>query len=105
MNLFQLFHRTKPGEHHIRYIVKGDGDDYNVTFKCGGDCQVAQEPHIPNGWKHAFTGHNNDYVYIAAQSNKPKSSVNVFVYEDGKLLNKITKTGDYPLVQFSAMVQ
>jgi hypothetical protein len=105
MNLFQLFHRTKPGEHHIRYIVKGDADDFNVTFKCGHNCQVKQEPHIHKGWKHTFVGHNDDYVYIAAQSNKPHSVVSVMVYEDGKLVDKVSKAGDYPLVQVSGTVQ
>lgn len=104
MNLFQLFHRTKPGEHHIRYIVKGDVDDYNVTFKCGPGCKVIQEPHIRKGWKHTFVGHKGDYVYIAAQSNRPHSAVNVMLYEDGKLMEKVSKTGDYPLVQVSGMV-
>ncbi|MCK9401013.1 MAG: hypothetical protein M0Q51_13610 [Bacteroidales bacterium] len=104
MNLFQLFNRTKPGEHRIRYIVKGDVDDFNVTFKCGQECKVIQEPHIHKGWKHTFVGHNGDYIYIAAQSNKPHSAVNVLIYEDGKLIEKVTKAGDYPLVQASGTV-
>jgi len=104
MNLFQLFHRTKPGEHHIRYIVKGDVDDYNVTFKCGKESKVIQEPHIRKGWKHTFIGHDGDYIYIAAQSNKPHSAVSVMIYEDGKRLENVSKTGDYPLVQASGMV-
>jgi hypothetical protein len=104
MNLFQLFYRTKPGEHRIRYIVRGDADDYNVTFKCGQACSVIQEPHIRKGWKHTFVGHNGDYIYIAAQSNKPHSAINVMIYEDGKLLENVSKTGDFPLVQASGMV-
>jgi len=104
MNLFQLFNRTKPGEHRIRYIVKGDVNDFNVTFKCGHNCDVIQEPHINKGWKHTFIGQEGDYVYIAAQSNRPNSAVNVLIYEDGKLMEKVTKTGDYPIVQVSGMV-
>jgi hypothetical protein len=104
MNLFQLFHRTKPGEHRIRYIIKGDVDDFNVTFKCGSCSEVKQEPHVHKGWRHTFTGHNGDYIYIAAQSNKPHSAVNIMIYEDGKLLENVMKTGDYPLVQASASV-
>jgi hypothetical protein len=104
MNLFQLFHRSKTGERHVRYIVKGDADSYNITYKFGRESQVIQEPHIPKGWKHTFVGHDGDYVYIAAQSNKPGSAVNVVVYEDGKLIEKVTKTGDYPIVQFSGEV-
>jgi len=104
MNLFELFHRSKPGEHRIRYIVKGDVDDFNVTFKCGFDCQVKQEPHIRKGWKHNFTGREGDYIYLAAQSNKPHSVVNIMVYEDGKLLQHVTKTGDYPLVLASGTI-
>lgn len=104
MNLFQLFSKTKPDEHRIRYIVKGDADDYNVTFKCGLDCKVIQEPHIHKGWKHTFVGQKGDYVYIAAQSNKPHSAVNVMIYEDGKLVEKVYKAGDYPLVQASGTI-
>ena len=105
MNLFQFFHRTKPGEHRIRYIVKGDVDDYNVTFKCGQGCQVIQEPHIGKGWKHTFVGQEGDYVYIAAQSNHPQSEVNVMIYEDGKLVDQVSKAGDYPIVQASGVIQ
>ena len=104
MNLLQLF-RSKSGEHRIRYVVKGDAHDYNVTFKCGHDCQVIQEPHINKGWKHIFSGHGGDYVYISAQSNQPHSAVNVMIYEDGKLMEKVSKTGDYPLVQVSGTIQ
>lgn len=104
MNLFQLFNRTKPGEHKIRYIVKGDVDDFNVTFKCGHSSTVVQAPHIRKGWKHTFIGKDGDYVFIAAQSNRPHSAVNVMIYEDGKLMEKVTKTGDYPIVQVSGIV-
>ncbi len=104
MNLFQLFYRPKPGEHRIRYIVKGDADDFNVTFKCGNCSEVKQEPHIHKGWKHTFVGREGDYMYILAQSNKPNSDVNIMVYEDGKLLERITKTGDYPLIQASGTI-
>jgi len=104
MNLFRLFQGTKPGEHQIRYIVRGDVNDYNVTFKCGNSSQVIQEPHIHKGWKHTFVGNVGDYVYIAAQSNRPNSVVNVMVYEDGKLVEKVAKNGDYPLVQVSGVV-
>jgi hypothetical protein len=99
MNLFQLFSSSAKGEHKIRYIVKGDANDYNVTIKCGSDCNVVQEGHIRKGWKHTFVGHNGDYFYIAAQSNNPHSVVDVMIYEDGKLLENITKSGDFPLVQ------
>jgi len=104
MNLFQLFHRSKPGEHRIRYIVKGTADDYNVTFKCNEGCQVFQEPHIRKGWKHTFTGQAGDYIYVAAQANKPNAEIVVLVFEDGKLLKEEVKTGDYPLVQISGVV-
>ena len=104
MNLFQLFHRTKPGEHRIRYIVTGTADDYNVTFKCSEGCQVIQQPHIRKGWKHNFTGQSGDYIYVAAQANRPGSAVNVLVYADGKLVREETKSGDYPLVQISEVV-
>ncbi len=104
MNLFQLFQRSKSGVHRIKYVVKGDALDYNVTFKCGQDCKVVQEPHIQKGWKHTFTGKCGDYVYISAQSNHPHSEVDVTIYEDGKLLHKLAKAGDYPLVQVSGMV-
>ncbi len=104
MNLFQFFHGSKTGERHVRYIVKGDADSYNITFKCGNSGEVIQEPHVPKGWKHTFVGHDGDYVYISAQSNKPGSTVNVVVYENGKLVEKITKAGDYPIVQVSGEV-
>jgi len=104
MNLFQLFQRSKSGGHQIKYVVKGDALDYNVTFKCGSGSTVIQEPHIRKGWKHTFVGQHGDYVYLAAQSNQPHSEVNVMIYEDGKLVNKLAKTGDYPIVQVSGAV-
>jgi hypothetical protein len=104
MNLFQFFYRQKPGEHRISYVVKGDADDFNVTFKCGDCAEVKQEPHIHKGWKYTFVGHAGDYMYVAAQSNKPKSFVNLLIYEDGKLMEKITKAGDYPIIQASGKI-
>lgn len=104
MKLFQLFQRAKSGGHQIRYVVSGDAQDYNVTFKCGNDCKVVQEPRINKGWKHTFVGQHGDYVYISAQSNHPNSEVNVMIYEDGKILNKLAKAGNYPLVRVSGMV-
>jgi hypothetical protein len=104
MNIFGFFNRMKPGEHRIRYIVKGDADDFNVTFKCGQCSEVIQKPHIHKGWKHTFVGHEGDYIYIAAQSNKPASEVNVLVYEDGKLKENLSRSGDYPIIQASAAI-
>jgi len=104
MNLFQIFQRAKPGGHQIKYIVKGDANDFNITYKCGQECKVFQEPHIHKGWKHTFVGYDGDYIYIAAQSNNPHSVVSVMIYEDGKLIKKVSKVGDYPLVQASGIV-
>jgi len=101
MNLFRLFQRSKPGEHKLQYVVKGDSDDYNVTYKCSTGSQVVQEPHVRKGWKHLFRGHKGDYIYLSAQSNKPHSEVDLYIYEDGKLVDKIVKKGDYPLAQVS----
>ena len=104
MNLFQLFSRTQPGAHKLRYIVKGRANDFNVTYKCGDCSEVIQEPHIQKGWKHTFVGNQGDYFYISAQSNLPASEVDIMIYQDGKLINQINKAGDYPLVQFSGAV-
>jgi hypothetical protein len=101
MNLFQLFHRNKPVDHRIRYVVKGTARDYNVTFKSGDGSEVIQEAHVRKGWKHLFRGRKGDYIYVSAQANEPHSEVDVLVYEDGKLVDKIVKKGDYPLVQVS----
>jgi hypothetical protein len=101
MNILQLFLKTKSGDRRIKYVVKGNAKDYNVTFKCGHGCKVVQDPHILKGWKHTFVGQSGDYVYISAQSNHPHSEVNVMIYEEGKILNRLAKTGDYPLVQVS----
>ena len=101
MNLLQWFYRSKPGEHRVKYVLTGDSDDFNITYKCSGDCEVIQEPHVKKGWKHTFTGNAGDYFYLAAQSNQPKSSVKVKVYANGKLLNEVEKQGDYPLVTAS----
>lgn len=104
MNLFQLFQRSRSGEHQIKYVVKGDAPDYNITYKCGHNCKVVQDPHIHKGWKHKFVGHDGDYVYIAAQSNQPHSEVSVMIYEDGRLKERVSKMGDYPLVQVSGSI-
>lgn len=105
MNLFQFFSSSsRSREHKISYIVKGDAGDYNVTFKCGHESHVVQEDHIRKGWKYTFVGQAGDYFYISAQANKPNSAVDVRIYEDGKLLENITKKGDYPLVQASGAI-
>jgi hypothetical protein len=49
-------------------------------------------------------GQQGDYIFIAAQSNKPGSNINLLVYEDGKLLENISKTGDYPIVLSSGTI-
>ena len=85
MNVFHWFYRHKPGEHRVKYLLTG--------------CKVIQEPHVKKGWKHSFTGHTGDYFFIAAQSNKPGSSVSLSVFEDGKLFSKVEKRGDYPIVE------
>jgi hypothetical protein len=105
MNLFQFFSSSsRSGEHKISYIVKGDARDYNVTFKCGSASHVVQEGHIRRGWRHTFIGQAGDYFYISAQANNPDSAVDVRIYEDGKLIENITKKGDYPLVQASGRI-
>lgn len=104
MNIFRLFQRHKAEEHRIRYVVAGDADDYNVTYKCSAGAQVVQEPHVRKGWKHLFKGKRGDYIYLSAQSNRPHSEVDIFVYEDGKLVDKIVKKGDYPIAQVSDQV-
>jgi len=101
MNLLQWFYRSKPGEHSVKYVLTGDSDDFNITYKCSKGCEVIQEPHVKKGWKHSFIGHAGDYFFFAAQSNKPKSSVQVKIYEDGKLLSNLEKQGDFPLVTAS----
>jgi hypothetical protein len=104
MNLFRFFRRSKPGTHRIKYIVKGDAKDFNVTYKCGFDYEVTQEPSVHKGWKHKFVGNQDDYFYISAQSNHPNSEVEVMIYEDGKLVEKVAKSGDYPIVLLSGLV-
>lgn len=104
MNLFQFLQKSRSGEHQIKYVVKGDAEDYNVTFKCGYGNKVVQEPHIHKGWKHTFVGTSGDYLYLLAQSNHPHSGISIMIYEDGKLKQKISKTGDYPIVQVSASI-
>jgi len=101
MNLLQWFYRSKPGEHKVKYVLTGNSDDYNITYKCSHGCEVIQEPHVKKGWKHTFTGQAGDYFFFAAQSNKPKSSVNVRVFKDGRLLTHLEKQGDFPLVTAS----
>lgn len=104
MNIFRLFRRPKNDEHQLRYVVTGDSDDYSVTYKCSTGTQVVQEPHVKKGWKHLFKGQKGDYMYLSAQSNQPHSEVDVYIYEDGKLVDKIVKKGDYPVVQVSDKV-
>jgi len=101
MNLLQWFYRSKPGEHKVKYVLTGDSDDFNITYKCSSELNVIQEPHVKKGWKYSFVGHTGDYFYFAAQSNKPRSSVQVKVYEDGKLMNELVKEGDFPVVTAS----
>lgn len=101
MNLLQWFYRSKPGEHRVKYVLTGDSDDYNITYKCSQDCEVVQEPHVKKGWKYSFTGQSGDYFFFAAQSNKPQSSVKVKVYKDGRVFNEVEKQGDFPLVTAS----
>ena len=101
MNLLQWFYRSKPGEHRVKYVLTGDSDDFNITYKCSRGCDVVQEPHVRKGWKHTFTGQAGDYFFFAAQSNKPQSHVKVRVYKDGRIFSEAEKRGDYPLVSAS----
>ena len=104
MNIFRLFQRHKTEEHRLRYVVTGDSDDYNITYKCSTGSQVIQEPHVRKGWKHLFKGKRGDYIYLSAQYNKQHSEVDIFIYEDGKLVDKIVRKGDYPIAQLSDQV-
>jgi hypothetical protein len=54
---------------------------------------------VRKGWKHSFTGRTGDYFFIAAQSNRPDSSVSLRIFEDGKLFSKVEKRGDFPIVE------
>jgi hypothetical protein len=87
----------------VKYFITGDSNDFNITYKYGHEREVIQEPHVKKGWKYSFVGHTGDYFFLAAQSNKPKSSIRIRVYKDGKLLNQVEKQGDFPLVTASGM--
>ena len=104
MNLLRWFYRSNPGEYKVEYTLSGDSDDFNVTYKCGYNSDVVQEAHVKKGWKQTFVGHTGDYFFLAAQSNKPNSSVRVKVYENGQLMSNLEKEGNYPLVTASGTV-
>ena len=105
MNLLDFFRLEKGGDVKIRYVVKGTSDGYNITYKCGGgDCKPVQEGSVPKGWKHTFTVHPGDYFFLAAQANRPNASVDVRVYKNGKIMQHLSKTGNYPLVAASGTV-
>lgn len=104
MRGFNLFQWHSPGKYRIRYVLKGTAKDFNVTYKCGKDCSVVQKPHVTKGWSHHFTTIPGDYYYLSAQANEPGSSVEVRVYQNGKLLKELSKEGNYPLISTAGLV-
>ncbi len=105
MNLLDFFRLEKAGEVKLRYQVKGTSKGFNVTYKCGsGNCKVIQEGNVPKGWSHSFKVHKGDYFFLAAQANNPHASVEVKVYRNGKIWNRLVKEGEYPLVSASGTV-
>ncbi len=99
-----LFHHSKPGDYRIKYVLKGSAKDFNITYKCGSGSEVIQEPHVHRGWKYAFVAHPGDYFFLAAQANKPHSSVDLRVYQNGRLFKELKKEGDFPMVEASGVV-
>ncbi len=104
MSFWNYITGKKSDQERLRYVVKGSSGDYNVTFKCSGDCDPVHEEHIPRGWKRTFSARAGDYYYVSAQSNSPESKVELRVYQNGKLFKKVEKEGDYPLATISGCV-
>ena len=104
MSLFSMFQKTRPGEYNMRYVLKGNTTDFNITYKCGEGCEVIQEPHVKKGWTYKFSAQPGDYFYIAAQSNTADSSIDLKVYQNGRVFKKISKTGDFPVAEVSGTV-
>lgn len=104
MNLFNhLFHK-KGDQERIKYVVKGSTEGYNVTFKCSGNCDVVQKPNVEKGWTHTYVANEGDYYYFSAQANSRDASVDLRIYQNGKLFKKVMKSGDYPLVSASGLI-
>jgi hypothetical protein len=104
MGLWNYILGNKQDKERVKYLVKGTAGDFNVTFKCSGDCDPVQEEHVPKGWKHTFSVKPGEYYYVSVQSNQRNSSVELKVYQNGKLFRKAEKEGDYPLVTVSGFV-
>lgn len=104
MGFWNYIFGKKSDQERVKYMVKGSAGDYNVTFKCSGDCDAIHEENVPKGWKHNFSARPGDYYYVSVQSNHPRSSVELKVYQNGKLFRKVEKEGDYPLVTISGCV-
>lgn len=104
MSFWNYIFGKKGEEEKLKYVVKGSSGDYNVTFKCSGECDAVHEESIPKGWKHTFSAAPGDYYYVSAQSNSRNSSVELKVYQNGKLFKKVIKEGDYPLVTVSGCI-
>jgi hypothetical protein len=104
MSFWNYIFGKKGDQEKIQYVVRGSSGDYNITFKCSGECDAVHQEHVPKGWKHHFTAQPGEYYYVSVQSNKPDSSVELRVYQNGKLFRKAEKEGDYPLVTVSGCV-
>lgn len=104
MNILNYFFPRKGDQEKIRYVIKGDGKSYNVTFKCSGECEPVHREEVPRGWSHTFVAHPGDYYYFSAQSNSRDSEVELRVYQNGRLYKKISKSGQYPLAIASGLL-
>lgn len=98
MYLFDyLFHSVRP-EKKIRYVVSGSARDYSITYKCSGENKPVVRNDASKGWQHSFSAKPGEYFYLSAQANSKDAEVELRIYQNGKLLKKIAREGDFPHV-------
>lgn len=93
-----IFTKSKVTEKtgQVRYKVNCHRGDFNLTFKCKEEatCQI---PLVNKHWQHSFEASDGDYVFVAAQANKPHAKVDVKIIFKGKIFKKISSEGDYAM--------
>lgn len=103
MSIFSLIFKKKKPKGTITFEVSGKPGSFNVTYTTA-EKETKQDPDVPDGWNYSFTGKPGEYYFLAAQCNKRNASVNARILQDGKVINEVSKNGDYALAKISGSI-
>lgn len=88
----------------VTYEVTGEPGSFNITYSCP-KLKTQQILNVSTGWQYSFIGNEGDYYYLAAQANNRNAKVNVKLYQNGKVIDENSKTGDFVLALLSGSLK